>query len=206
LEKSVEEVRKPWIGSPYYRNAERWTHLFWSETSDFRKLFNRLRLDSVVELACGHGRHAEIAAPLCKKLVLVDVIQENLDFFRNRLRMFENVVYKLGDGASFPLPGSSLTAIYCYDSMVHFAPEVVERYLADTARVLKPAGLALYHHSNLGETGETKWSANPHARNYMSAEKFASLAASQGLRVVEQRILAWGGVPNLDCISLVERP
>ena len=32
--------------------------------------------------------------------------------------------------------------------MVHFSADLVQAYLRDTARVLKPGGMALYHHSN----------------------------------------------------------
>lgn len=203
IQKSVEDVRKPWIGSRYYEDAEKWTHIFWDAASPFRSYFERLSLRSVIELASGYGRHAEMAAPLCKKLVLVDVIQENLDFCRVRLEAFKNVSFLLGDGVSFPVRGSTADAIYCFDAMVHFPAEVVDLYLADTARVLRKGGLALYHHSNLGESGESKWAANPHARNYMTREKFAYLSSKHGLDVVEQRVIGWGGVPELDCISLI---
>jgi len=36
--------------------------------------------------------------------------------------------------------------------MVHFSADLVQAYLRDTARVLKPRGMALYHDSNLPAT------------------------------------------------------
>ena len=207
LEKSIENVRKPWIGSRYYGDAEKWTYLFWEEKSSFKKLFDRLSKRTMIELACGHGRHAENTAAVATKLTLVDVIEENLLVCRDRLQEFNNLQFKLGNGAEFPdTRASSTDSIYCYDAMVHFSPDIVESYLKDTARVLRKGGCALYHHSNYADGKDKGWGTNPHARNYMTRELFASIAEQNGLQVLEQIVIPWGGVPELDCISLVGKP
>lgn len=207
LKKSIENIRKPWIGSRYYENAEKWTHLFWDEKSFFKKFFDTLSKRTMIELACGHGRHAANAAVVAERLTVVDVIEENLLVCRDRLREFKNVSFKLGSGAEFPDTGANNTdSIYCYDAMVHFAPDIVKSYLKDTARVLRKGGCALYHHSNYAAGKDQEWGKNPHARNYMTRELFASLAEENGLEVMEQIVIPWGGVPELDCISLVGKP
>lgn len=204
---AVEDVRRPWIGSSYYLDAEQWTFLFWDKGRPFRRLFDMLDRGAVIELACGHGRHAARAAELVDSLVLVDVIAENLDICRERLRAYPHVTFRLGDGASFPQTGDgSVDAIYCYDAMVHFSPEMVDAYLTDTARVLRRGGRALFHHSNLAAGGGGLWSQNPHARNVMTRDRFARMAQERGLNVIAQEVIDWGGVPELDCISLVGKP
>jgi len=114
LRHSVEVVGEPWRESAYYDDAEAWLHVFWGEGTQFRRLFDQLDLDAVVELACGHGRHAELVAPRAGRLTLIDIFDENLTYCRNRLKVFSNVDYIMGDGFSFkPLPNACATAIFC---------------------------------------------------------------------------------------------
>lgn len=203
----VASVRAPWVGSAYYDDAELWTHLFWHPRSLYRQLFDKLDHGDVIELASGYGRHAEQAAALVKRLRLVDVIEDNLDKCRARLGHLPHVSFHLGDGASFPdVADANVDSIYSYDSMVHFSPRIVRNYLQDAARVLRPGGRGLFHHSNYASTAKRSWRENPHARNLMKADLFAHYARAAGLKVVEQHIVEWGGNPGLDCISLVERP
>lgn len=207
LADQVSNIRKPWEGSIYYSNAEKWTFLFWDEGMPIRKFFNRLDLKFTVELACGHGRHAERSAPLAKKLLLVDVIEENLNVCRERLSQFAHVNCALGTGTTFPaVKPNSVTAIYCYDAMVHFSPDIIESYLKDTCRVLKKGGRALYHHSNYADGEGKHWATNPHARNFMTLGLFSELASKHGLKVVEQAEMDWAGVKSLDGLTLLEKP
>ena len=205
IRESVRQVGLSWEKSAYYENAERLMDVFWREGTLFRRLFEKLDLSAVVELACGHGRHAERIAQKCGQLTLMDIHQRNIDFCRDRLAGFSNVAYFVNSGFDFPLPSSSQTAIFCYDAMVHFSPDVVRSYLIDTARVLKTGGLALYHHSNYSEPSGRPYYQNPHARNHMTKELFAEYCGEANLLIEEAFVLGWGSEPNLDCVSLVKR-
>ena len=90
--------------------------------------------------------------------------------------------------------------------MVHFDRQVILSYLADAHRVLIPGGRALFHHSNYSLNPDSPFSENPHARAYMSAQLFEEYANKSGLTVLEQKIIGWGGIENLDCITLLEKP
>jgi ubiquinone/menaquinone biosynthesis C-methylase UbiE len=207
LEEQVRKVAQPWISSPYYEGAERYTHVFWGEGRIFRRLFNQLDLASVVELSCGHGRHAERVAPLARKLTLIDIVPENIEFCRKRLRPHANVEYLVGDGHSFAgVSRCSVSAIYCYDSMVHFTPDIVKSYLVDARRVLVPGGKALFHHSNFLAPFDKHYGQNPHARNHMTKDLFAYYSALAELEILESTIIDWSDAKSLDCVSLLRAP
>ncbi len=172
----------------------------------FKRLFAQLNLASVVELACGHGRHAEMIADLCGQLTVMDILPENIEACRQRLSKFKNVSYVVNEGYKFDTIGDSeLTAIFCYDAMVHFSYDVVRAYLVDTFRVLKPGGLALYHHSNYAAPLDTSYGLNPHARNHMTYPLLQEFASNIGLTIVESHELSWGQVDKLDRVTLLRK-
>src|SRR6476646_10313496 len=117
IRKSVEIVGEHWINSPYYADAERHTDLFWRPESPFHQLYARMDTSaSVLELASGHGRHAERVAPTCKRMVLMDIHQGNLEVCRDRLRQYTHIEYYRNSGFDFwPLQPDQINAIYCYD-------------------------------------------------------------------------------------------
>lgn len=206
LQNSVDVVGEPWKESAYYADAERWTFIFWDPEHPFRRWFDRLDLRNTLELACGHGRHAERAAPIAGELTLLDIHEANLDACRKRLAGFDNVRYILNGGFDFqPVPDASLTAIYCYDAMVHFSPDLVAAYLQDARRVLAPGGMALLHHSNYEADPAQHYGMNPQARNRMTLGMFRELAERAGLEVVEQKPVDWAAIPGLDGLTLLRK-
>ena len=207
LSQAVAVVAEAWEDSEYYADAEQHTPLFWDVPGNpFRELFDRLDLRRTAELACGHGRHSERAAPRCGHLVLMDIHAANLGHCRTRLADHRHVDYLLTSGSDLhPLGDAALTALYCYDAMVHFDPAVVEAYMHEIARVLEPGGMALLHHSNYPHPHELHYGGNPHCRNAMSLERLGTLATRAKLEVVEQRTYDWGEIPKLDGVSLLRR-
>lgn len=206
LTESVRIVGEPWIESSYYDAVEPFTHGFWGRETVFRRMFDRLELDCVVDLACGHGRHSAEILHRVGHLTLVDIHEENLQFCRRRLGESDKISFIRGNGYSFePIADDSITAIFCYDSMVHFSPDIVASYLDDSRRVLKPGGMALFHHSNWPASLDGHYGQNPHARNHMTQRLFADYAAAAKLDVLESRVIQWGEIANLDCVTLVRK-
>jgi SAM-dependent methyltransferase len=207
IKKSVEKIGRPWLQSSYYADAERNTHIFWDENSPFNQFYKRMDTSgSVLELACGHGRHAERVAPHCKRLILMDIHWTNLGRCRKRLRQYPHVEYYRNSGFDFrPLENCEVNAIYSYESMTHFSPDLVLSYLLDTARVLLPGGMAVYHHSNYDAPPYQDYSLNPHARNHMPFDLFCSFVDLAKLEIVESRALCWGNVSALDRLTLLRR-
>jgi ubiquinone/menaquinone biosynthesis C-methylase UbiE len=91
--------------------------------------------------------------------------------------------------------------------MVHFDATLIEAYLREFARVLKPGGKALIHHSNYSANEPpVPFQRNPHWRNHMSAELFHAMALQANLTVLEQKVIDWHDAPSLDCVSILQRP
>ena len=200
-----------WEASPYYEDAERWTWLFWSDAHAFKPLFEQLDLTRVLELACGHGRHGEYLLHHYKErlgyLIMMDVLESNVAYCRARLGQQTDVLIAVNNGADFqPVETGSLTAIFCYDAMVHFDRRLVLSYLQDASRVLVPGGKALFHHSNCNVDPDSNFASNPHARAFMSGALFATYSQRCGLELLQQRTMDWGEEPSLDCLTLLAKP
>ena len=203
----AKTVAAPWKESSYYDQAEEFTHMFWNEGTIFRRFFNRMDLRFVTELSCGKGRHSEQVVNRTERLTLVDVFKEHLDDCQRRLAQHKNVDYVLGNGFDFEgIASSSQTAVFCYDAMVHFAPEIVRTYLIDGFRILVPGGMALYHHSNYDTPTDQDYGLNPQARNKMTRSLFNFYAEEAGLMAVEAEEISWGSIANLDGVTLLRRP
>lgn len=206
LKKEVDIVSATWKENPYYDRAEKWIHKFWDKESVFKKLFDKLDSSYVIELAAGHGRHAEQIAGNVMELVIMEVHDENLNACRNRLNKFDNIKYLKCEGFAYDgVEDNWATSIYCYDAMVHFNPNVIQSYLYDSYRVLKPGGRALFHHSNYPAPQNSNWMKNPHGRNHMTKKLFAEMSEKAGFKVLESHEIRWGMVEKLDCVSMIEK-
>jgi SAM-dependent methyltransferase len=160
---------------------------------------------AVIDLGAGHGRNSTMLAPRSKRLLVLDIQEGNVEVCRRRFAGQPHVTCAANNGYDLrPAEDGAFSLVYSFDSMVHFEKEVVRSYLRDTARVLRPGGRGFFHHSNY--TGGTDWRTNPHARNFMSRELFESHARDAGLQIVRQMVFEWGHIPELDCLSVVEKP
>lgn len=205
----TETIAGDWKATPYYDSAEKQVAKFWSRGGEFRSFFDRLDLEHVVEIAPGHGRHVPHYLDRAGKVTLVDVTAENIAFCRDR---FDDprIDYLVNDGRSLDGIGDgAASAVFTYDAMVHFELLDVNAYLHETARILRPGGMALFHHSNYTGGPENEYKASPHWRNFNSAVIMRHLASRAGLRVIDQRVIDWGARRKffqLDCISLIQLP
>ncbi|MCK8504070.1 class I SAM-dependent methyltransferase [Myxococcus fulvus] len=202
----AKEVGDDWKEHAYYDEVEAfmpeaWKNLIWPVISacDFT---------STMDLAAGHGRNTEFLLPLSERVHVVDINPENIDFCRRRFAGRDSKIsFVVNDGSSLAaLRSGSLTLAYCFDAMVHFDSDVVRAYLREFFRVLAPDAHAFIHHSNYTANPCGRWMDNPGIRNFMSQELFAHYAQKEGLSVVSQQVIDWGGSPKLDCLSLLRKP
>lgn len=213
--KDMVEINRDWCafhhisGMDWYfdiAESEKALNIFWGEKSEFFDMFKKLNLESVVELACGRGRHIQKYQSEAGDITLVDILDKNIEFVKERFKDYSNIHYYKNNGYDLSeLNNDSYTALFVYDAMVHFELMDIFSYLKETYRILKSGGMALFHHSNNSSDYKNS-SKNPvHGRNFMDKNLFAYLAYRAGLEIVEQRVIDWGGVPNLDCITLVRK-
>ncbi len=197
-------------GSPdfgYFDEVEDKLGSFWVSGSIFRKRFDTLDLTSVVEIACGKGRHAAQIADQCGKLVLVDTSKDAIKFACKRFSGKKNIecVHSEGGESLGFIPTGSATAVFSYDAMVHFEPVTVFAYLQETSRVLRPGGRALFHHSNYSKQPDEDFNLAPGWRNYMTSDLFRHFAQRAGLDLLEHQVFPWAE-PDSDAISLMQKP
>jgi len=211
LQQETAVVARRWAETPYYNSVEQrarkqWESLIWPFLKDYNVDFS-----SVLELAVGHGRMTQILLEKAGHVTGIDVLQENIDFCRERFANATNLTLVRNDGVKLDSVGDGAVSFaFCFDSMVHFDSDVVRSYLAEFQRVLKPGGLAFCHHSNLTRNPAGDFQRAAHARNFMSQALFQHYAHKEGLRVVKSEVIDWGAgarhVRQLDCLSLLWRP
>lgn len=206
---------REWCAYHHAKNNDQWfqeaekakeADVFWNKDSVFLQYFKQLDLHNVIELACERGRHVPYYMEAAGKITLVDILEENMDFCKNRFSNSDKIVYYKNNGFNLEkLDSSNYTSLFSYDSMVHFEMMDVCEYLKDIYRVLVDGGKALLHHSNYSADYKADFAHAPHARCFMNKDIFAYFAYRNGFKVIGQRVIDWHGAENLDCITLLEK-
>jgi len=199
-------IARDWVDPPYYRDAESWLDTFWAPGSVFLPLFRQLDLSRVIELACGHGRHAAQILDQAGEITLVDLEPRNIEACRARFAVREGLRYIVNAGNDLPgCEDGGHSALFCYDAMVHFEFLDVIAYLRETHRVLRPGGRALLHVSNNPQNPGGFYHQNTHWRNFGSLDAFLHVADRLGFERLASRTVDWPSAPALDGVMLLER-
>ena len=100
--------------------------------------------DRVLDLACGHGRHARLLSPEVGLLVGLD----RNPAYLARARPSGALLVR-GDVRALPLRPGAFDAVFSwYSSLFMFGDEENLRCLAAAAALLKPGGRIVVHHDN----------------------------------------------------------
>jgi len=177
-----------------------WENLIWP-------MIHNLDFKCVLDLAAGHGRNSSKLLKYADGLIIVDINQECIDFCKERFRGDQKITFLKNDGLTLAgIEDESISLVYSFDSMVHFDNEVIKEYLKEFQRILTPSGSCFCHHSNYVGNPGGDFKHSPHWRNFMSEELFAHYSIKAGLEVIDQKIISWGGIPFLDCLSVLSKP
>ena len=165
---------------------------------------DRIDFSCVLDLGAGRGRNCLKLVEFADRIIVSDVIPENVDYCKQRFEDKARFEYHYGDGATLSgIEDASVSFVYSFDSMTHFDPEVVLSYIKEFARVLRPGGFGFCHHSNYTGNPGGSFRDNPGWRNFMSRELFAHFLIRHGFVVVKQELVSWRA-PELDCCSLFQ--
>lgn len=98
----------------------------------------------VVEIGCGVGRMSRAMAPETGYIDAFDVSNEMLSIAGQA--NLPNVIFRLGNGSDLqPLPDACADLVLAYCVFQHLPSEqVLQGYLADMARVVKPGGMIAF--------------------------------------------------------------
>jgi ubiquinone/menaquinone biosynthesis C-methylase UbiE len=203
LERIVKREAFHWgdkVAASYFEPAAEGMEHQWAVVEPFLSQFS-IDYSNTIDLACGRGRNSEKLANLAHSLTLVDVNEENISFCHGKFTdaKFSFIVnngYDLRE-----ITDHSITFIYCLEAAVHFDVEIILSYIKEFRRVLIPGGFGFVHHSNFTKNPGADFRAHSAGRNFMSKELFAHLCIQNGLEIIEQRVLDWGGY-EADCFSL----
>lgn len=207
-----EKLGKVHVDTPYYADVDNPKHLgiFWDNNSLFRQMFEQLDLANTVELACGHGRHTAQIVKKARWVTLVDINRENIDACRRRFSQSSNVSYLINNGSDLRgIKTETVSALFCYDAMVHFEASDIIGYLSEITRVLLTGGRALLHYSNCEEYPEGTYEDGPHWRNFFSEKMMRHFANRAGLNLIDSKLTPWPPTAimqsRIDGVSLFEK-
>jgi SAM-dependent methyltransferase len=204
--------------SDRFENGQTWSRKWGSSDAQWRfHLLPRLepilkRADTIVEIAPGYGRWTQRLAAYATRMVAVDLNANCTEHVR-RLDIpcadFEAIT---NDGSSLPgVADASVDFVFSYDSLVHCDLGVLEGYLGEIDRVLRPGGMAFLHHSNLLGAGHPVPSDPPVGKGGrdrgVSAKEVRGLAAATAdLEGVIQEYADWTQ-PGwyIDCYSTLRK-
>ena len=156
LETNLTIWERSWDWS---RAGEEWSDS-WGGTPAlwFAMLLPRLHAflpaQTILEIAPGYGRWTQYLKDACEHLVVVDLAERCIEHCRERFADASNIDYHVNVGRSLEMvPDRSLDLAFSFDSLVHADADVIDAYLRQLARKLKPDGVGFLHHSNLGQYG-----------------------------------------------------
>jgi len=183
----------------YFSRGWRGVELLWWGTL-WPRIHLFLPVPTILEIGPGSGRCTHFLQGLCDRLIVVDVNSECVADCQRRFASCHHITYAANDGKSLHMvPDRSVDFAFSYDTLVHADADVIDAYLAELARTLRPDGVAFLHHSNIGQyvharTGrlafyvQNKYGSNWRSTD-MTAERFRALCHKAGLQCVSQEVV-----------------
>ena len=172
-----------------------WNKHIFDDIKEFRN-------KKILEIAPGHGRFTQFLSILASELLVVDLNPNCIK--KTKEKLGHHVLgYFVNNGNDLPkIRDNSQDLVFSFDSFVHFHKNVIDDYLKEIFRVLKPGGKAYIHHSWL-EGGSDYSFHNYAGRSSMDPIIFKSLVEKNNMSVIEQKPITfeplgeWDGTDNI---------
>jgi SAM-dependent methyltransferase len=213
---TIEENLDRWHTYDWSDKGDEWsevwggTHNLWNG-SLLPRIEEHLPVGTILEIAPGFGRFTRYLKDRCEHLIAVDLTERCINACKERFSGETHITYQVNDGKSLPgVEDDSIDFVFSFDSLVHVEHEVIEGYLREMGRVLKPDGVGFFHHSNIGafidpSTGELTIENRHWRGTSVSAKRFRETGARFGISCVKQEIVNWGCDDMTDCLSTFAR-
>ena len=206
IKSNVSNNLKIWDNvDTWIKDGEEWSEHFGSTDKLWTKhIYNEVKghlcdQKVVLEIAPGRGRLTRKLLEHDIRLSILDLSQTCIDRCRERFgddQKLENCY--VGSGSDLKdIETNSIDFVFSFDSFVHMHEEVINRYLGEINRVLELGGHCWIHHSILTH-GQHDNFQNIAGRSNMDLEKFANIAKSNQLKVVNQNTIRWNAPGNPD--------
>ncbi len=214
-ETTLANNKKAWStpGSDTFR-GEGWSNAFGGSDSQWwTTIFPRIRkyINShcIVEIACGWGRWSRFLNNTCNKFVGYDINDTGIknceqQFYFDILN--KKAFFYLNDGKTLThTEDNSVDFIFSYDSLVHSQLDVIESYIKEAKRTLKPGGTMFLHHSNLQNCNTSN---NKHWRSPdVGFELVNNLTKANNLSIISQEMFSYDTTNDSkslhDCFTVV---
>jgi len=113
------------------------------------RIHKHLPAGTILEIAPGFGRWTHFFADLCERLIVVDMSDKCIDACKQRFQDRSHIQFHVNDGKSLEvIDDNSIDFVFSFDSLVHAEADVVEAYLSQLSRKLKPGGVGFIHHQS----------------------------------------------------------
>lgn len=209
--KNIDEQRR-WNEDQLWLNGgHEWSQSFGTTENLWNKyLFDDLkdfRGKKILEIAPGHGRMTQFLSILASELLVVDLNPNCIKFTKEKLG-HHVLAYFVNNGNDLPrVRDKSQDLVFSFDSFVHFHKNVIDDYLSEIYRVLKPGGKGYIHHSWL-ENGSDYSFDNYAGRSTMDPFTFKGLVEKHNMGVVTQKPINFEPLGNWcgeDYITIFEK-
>lgn len=195
---SGDEWSQPWGGTTY----------LWMITI-VPRIQSFLPSKNILEIAPGFGRCTQFLKDVCDTLCIVDISEKCIQACQKRFHDCKNIEYYTNDGISLEMiSDQSIDFIFSWDSLVHADTSVMEAYIRQFPRILKPGGYGFIHHSNLAEYCDKKTGTlkrkNLHFRDEtMDSSLFLKYSTEAELDCILQEKITWRDNFLNDCLSVI---
>lgn len=187
---SIAENVALWDSYDWSRGGDEWSDPWGSakrewEITIYPRIASELRdRPRIVEIGPGMGRWTEELIPYAAQLELVDVSQKTVTGLAKRLwdKLGSKGLIHIGDGSTLPVENRSIDFVFSFDSLVHADADVLDAYLKECARVLRPGGAGFLHHANCGPR---------HFRGTATADSVLRGCRMAGLHCHVQELTPW---------------
>lgn len=212
---SIEENRHIWTQYNWNDRGDEWsrewctTDMLWYSVI-FPRIYGLLNVNSILEIAPGHGRCSQYLKDLCNQLILVDLNTICIDACKKRFSKATNIDYYVNNGKDLSfIDSESIDFIFSWDSLVHAELDAIEGYLSEFDRILKPGGRTFIHHSNMKAfhlDGEKDITFAGMRANSVDADYVRTYCQNLKTNCVFQEIFLWNAKIFSDVISVLYKP